>query len=169
MPGAFNEFRWSFGLMSPDHKCVMKSLKDGGAWENSSQCHGCWCPDSLNHQALSTNGIDYTRQTNFCLLWGRTSTTCALAILRNYRKCKYMYYSDIIMSPMVSQISSLTTVYSIVYSDTDQRKHQSSCITGLCEGNSPLTGEFPAQRASNTENVSIWWRHYDMPVQHDRD
>ena len=29
-------------------------------------------------------------------------------------------------------------------------------VTGLCEGNSPLTGEFPAQKASNTENVSIW-------------
>ena len=23
------------------------------------------------------------------------------------------------------------------------------------------TGEFPAQRASNAENVSIWWRHHD--------
>ena len=32
-------------------------------------------------------------------------------------------------------------------------------ITGLCAGNSPVTGEFPAQRASNAENVSIWWRH----------
>ena len=32
-------------------------------------------------------------------------------------------------------------------------------ITGICEGNSPVTGEFLAQRASNTENVSIWWRH----------
>ena len=32
-------------------------------------------------------------------------------------------------------------------------------ITGLCEGNSPVTGEFPQQRASNAENVSIWWRH----------
>ena len=34
-------------------------------------------------------------------------------------------------------------------------------ITGLCEGNSPVTGEFPSQRASNTNNVSIWWRHHD--------
>ena len=33
-------------------------------------------------------------------------------------------------------------------------------VTGLCEGNSPVTGEFPAQRASNVENVSIWWRHH---------
>ena len=35
-------------------------------------------------------------------------------------------------------------------------------VTGLCVGNSPVTGEFPAQRASNAENVSIWWRHHDM-------
>ena len=34
-------------------------------------------------------------------------------------------------------------------------------VTGLCEGNSPVTGEFPAQRASNAENVSIWWRHHE--------
>ena len=35
-------------------------------------------------------------------------------------------------------------------------------VTGLNEGNSPMTGEFPAQRASNAENVSIWWRHHIM-------
>ena len=33
-------------------------------------------------------------------------------------------------------------------------------VTGLCVGNSSVTGEFPAQRASNVENVSIWWRHH---------
>ena len=33
-------------------------------------------------------------------------------------------------------------------------------VTGLCTGNSPITGEFPAQRASNAENVFIWWRHH---------
>ena len=32
-------------------------------------------------------------------------------------------------------------------------------VTGLCKGNSPGTGEFPAQMASNAENISIWWRH----------
>ena len=31
-------------------------------------------------------------------------------------------------------------------------------VTGLCEGNLPVTGEFPAQMTSNAENVSIWWR-----------
>ena len=34
-------------------------------------------------------------------------------------------------------------------------------VTGLCVGNSPGTGEFPAQMASNAENVSIWWRHHE--------
>ena len=33
-------------------------------------------------------------------------------------------------------------------------------VAGLCERNSPVTCEFPAQRASNAENVSIWWRHH---------
>ena len=33
-------------------------------------------------------------------------------------------------------------------------------VTGLCGGNSPGTGEFLAQRAGNTENVFIWWRHH---------
>ena len=62
------------------------------------------------------------------------------------------------MSLMASQITSLTSVYSTVYSGADQRKLR---VTGLCARNSPGTGEFPAQKASNAENVSIWWRHHD--------
>ena len=33
-------------------------------------------------------------------------------------------------------------------------------VAGLCEGNSPVIGEFPAQRASYAENASIGWRHH---------
>ena len=33
-------------------------------------------------------------------------------------------------------------------------------VAGHWAGNSPVTGEFPTQRASNAENVSIWWRHH---------
>ena len=33
-------------------------------------------------------------------------------------------------------------------------------VNGLCVGNSPVTGEFLAQKASNAEKVSIWWRHH---------
>ena len=34
-------------------------------------------------------------------------------------------------------------------------------VIGLCAWNSPGAGEFPAQMASNAENVSIWWRHHE--------
>ena len=33
-------------------------------------------------------------------------------------------------------------------------------VTGLCEGNTPVTGGFPSQMARNAKNVSIWWRHH---------
>ena len=36
------------------------------------------------------------------------------------------HYSDLIMGAIASQITSLTIVYSTIYSDADQRKHQSS-------------------------------------------
>ena len=64
------------------------------------------------------------------------------------------------MSLMVSQITRLTIVYSTVYSGVDQKKTSKLRVTGLCAGNSPGTGEFSAQMASNAENVSIWWRHH---------
>ena len=38
-------------------------------------------------------------------------------------------------------------------------------VTGLCAGNSPVTSEFHAQRASNAENVSISSRHHAIPNQ----
>ena len=39
------------------------------------------------------------------------------------------------------------------------KKTSKLSVTCLCAGNSPEAGEFPAQMASNAENVSIWWRH----------
>ena len=48
---------------------------------------------------------------------------------------------------MVSQIISLTIVYSTVRSKKTS-KHR---VTDLCEGNSQVTSEFFAKRASNAE------------------
>ena len=47
-----------------------------------------------------------------------------------------------------------------VYLGTQVKKTSKLRVAGLCAGNSSVTGEFPTQRASNTENVSIWWRHH---------
>ena len=74
-----------------------------------------------------------------------------------------VHNSDVIMSTMVSQITSPSIVYSTVYSGADQRKISKHRVTGLCAGNSPVTGEFPAQRASNAKNASIWWLHHGYP------
>ena len=41
------------------------------------------------------------------------------------------------------------------------RKTSKLRVRGLCAENTPGTGEFPAQKASNAENISIWWRHHD--------
>ena len=56
------------------------------------------------------------------------------------------------MDAIASQITNLRIIYSTVYSDADKKKSE---LRVTCEGNSPRTGEFPAQRASNAENASI--------------
>ena len=55
------------------------------------------------------------------------------------------------MGKMASPITSLTIVYSTVYSGAYQGIHQELRVTGLCVRNSPVTGEFSAQMASNAE------------------
>ena len=65
------------------------------------------------------------------------------------------------MDAMVSQINSLTIVYSAVYCVADKKKTSKLRVTGLCAGNSPVTGEFPAQRVSNADTVYIWWRRHE--------
>ena len=67
------------------------------------------------------------------------------------------------MSAMASQITSPTIVYSTIYSGAD-KKTSKLRVTGLCEGNSPVTGEFHAQKASNAENASICHGDVNMRV-----
>ena len=55
-----------------------------------------------------------------------------------------------------------TIVYLTVYSKHRWKKTSKLSVTGLRAGNSPVTGEFLAQRACNAANVSIWWRHHDI-------
>ena len=54
--------------------------------------------------------------------------------------------------------------FSTVYWGAYRRKHQRSASLAFCAGNAPVTGEFPAQKASIVENVSIWWRHHDISL-----
>ena len=73
------------------------------------------------------------------------------------------HYNNVMMGAMASQITSLTTVYSTVYSNRRSKKIEA-------RRQWPLWGEFTSGRwilhteASNAENVSIWWRHHDEIV-----
>ena len=71
-----------------------------------------------------------------------------------------IHYDDVIMGTVASQITSLAIVYSTVFSGCRSKKTSKLSVTGLCAGHSPGIGEFPAQMASNEDNVFIWWRHY---------
>ena len=62
------------------------------------------------------------------------------------------------MNVMASQITCVSIVWSTVGSGADQRKYQ------ICTSLAFVTGEFPTQKASNAENVSICWRQHENPV-----
>ena len=59
--------------------------------------------------------------------------TCTLSEMMN-KICPINHYSDVIMGAIASQISSLTSVYSNVYSDAGQGKHQSSVSLASVRG-----------------------------------
>ena len=61
------------------------------------------------------------------------------------------HYDDVIIGAKASQITSVTIVYSTVYSGADQRKHHSSASLA-----------FVRQMASYAENISIWRRHHEL-------
>ena len=69
--------------------------------------------------------------------------------------CPAFHYSDVVMGSMESQITSLTTVYSTVYSGADERKHQSSASLAFVRG----IHRWP-QGPVTRKKVFIWLRHH---------
>ena len=67
-----------------------------------------------------------------------------------------------ITSPNITRIISYLYKTHILtkYSRKHSIARQKAVLLVFCEGNSPMTGGFPSQRANNEENVSIWWRHH---------
>ena len=58
------------------------------------------------------------------------------------------------LCPKVTKVGSQNFGYQIWFCTRHRSKETSKlCVTGLCAGNSPLTGEFPTQKASNVENA----------------
>ena len=61
------------------------------------------------------------------------------------------------MGAIAYQITSLTIVYSTVIQTQIKENIKAPRHWPLY---GEFTGEFPAQMASNAENISIWWRHH---------
>ena len=62
------------------------------------------------------------------------------------------HHGDVIMGAIASPASPLFTKPLFRHRSKKTSKFR---VIGFCVGNSPGTGEFPAQMASNAENVSI--------------
>ena len=59
---------------------------------------------------------------------------CVWHVQMNRYSFVLRHYADVIMGTMASQTTSLTIVYSTVYSDADQRKYQSSASLAFVRG-----------------------------------
>ena len=116
-------------------------------------CHGfhrgyviVWHPDN------NINSVDWISP---CTV----GYTYLSLILTSASVLSHIHYCDVIMGAMVSQITSLHCLLNRLFRRRSKETSKLR-VTDLCAGNSPEKGEFPAQRVSNSENVSIWWRHH---------
>ena len=86
-----------------------------------------------------------------------------------HREFQLRHYSGVIIGTMASQITSLTTVYSTVYSGADQRKYQSSASMAFVRGihRSPVNSPHkrPVKRnffAFDDVIMELWYQQADM-------
>ena len=80
-----------------------------------------------------------TLQCNVVSNWlrmGPAFTACNIETVRALALCvaETSHYNDVIIGAIASQITSLTIVYSMVYSGADQRKHESSASLAFVRG-----------------------------------
>ena len=96
-----------------------------------------------------------------------TQTYTGHKCLSKFTQCRrqnvsHFHYNDVIINAMASQITNPTIVYSSVYSLFRRKTKKTSKlrVTGLCWGWFSGDRWISRIRASNAENVSIWWRHH---------
>ena len=90
---------------------------------------------------------------------------------RKCARCSTVNINDVIMSAMRDGVSNHQPHDCLLNGLFRRRSTKTSKLrfTGLCERDSPVTGEFPSQRASNAENIniSIWLRNQGDMSYHD--
>ena len=116
----------------------------------------------------SVSAIGKQISSQFNISWNKSTVFLPVT----HKIFKVCHYNDVIMGTMASQITSLTIVYSTVYSGSDQRKHQSSASLAFMRGihwwpvNSPHKGPvtrkmFPFDDVIMCYVVVILWVLHD--------
>ena len=102
---------------------IYMSYSSWTTWFNNHDMNCCW---------------DYF---NSCISFRRICFACIMksASMQSEDLYSVWHYCDVIMGAVASQITSLTIVYSTVYSDADQRKHQSSTSPANSLHKGPVT------------------------------
>ena len=126
--------------------CYFAFAVSGGIWripDSSLYLAGIyiskWLPNGINTHITSYNSVF------ICLFFFPAkdisvflSLSVANAVVSLHRWISntelFSHYNDVVMGTMASQITSLTIVYSIVYSGGDQRKHQTSAPLAFVRG-----------------------------------
>ena len=111
---------------------------------------------SLNHNDLKPQG--FTNKTIQKIIIGKTTyrpmVHTAYVIIASY------HYNDVIMTTMASQKSPALRLLTQSFIQAQIKENIKAVRHWPLCGEFTGTGEFPAQRASYAENVSIWWRHH---------
>ena len=140
-------------------------------WTEPRSQQACYWPSFLGLSGFSTTIIKYLLK-DFCKqTYGQKQTQGPVSKSDKMSYCKIswsleatrlVHYNDVTMDAIASQITSLMTVYSTIYSDADQRKHQSSASLAYVRGihHWPVNSlhKWPVMR----KKVSIWWRRHGL-------
>ena len=100
-----------------------------------------------------------------CGVWCRWSSTWLLYVSSFIGNLVLNHYTDVIMGAMASQITSLTIVYSTVYSGADERNHQRSASLAFVWGihrwpvNSRHKGPV-TRKMFPFDDVIMTWQHF---------
>ena len=140
------------------------SKQPRGWWfETSSRWLWRHCSDFVQRAHLCLSRTAVVSCTNICSIdfvriWVKAKRNKP-RISITFAKSLMLHYNDVIMSVVASQITSASIVCSTVGSGGDQENINAPRHWPLC---TEYTGDrwIPAHKASNAENVSIWWRHH---------
>ena len=94
--------------------------------------------------------------------WLKMGTYCYIAKNNSVRKVitGLAHHSDVIMGAMASQMTSLSIVYSTVYTGADQRKHQGSASLAFVWGIHRWPVNSLHKGPVTRKIFPFWWRHH---------